>query len=366
MATSVLSQPMTIGGLTIKNRFVRSATAERLAKKDGSVDAKMVSLYKALAEGGTGLIITGHAFVRLDGKANARMSGIDSDDKIPGWREVTRVVHAAGAKIAIQINHAGRQTSEATSGHPPIAPSPIPMPGGGAPPRELTSPEILEIVAAYGRAARRAMEAGFDAVQLHGAHGYLISQFNSPYLNRRTDEWGGSPENRRRFVLAVYDAARKAVGEAFPIFIKINAADLVEGGLEPEESARIAAELVEKGLCAVEISGGIGDVWEQCIRPGVRPGKNEAYFEGYAKTFRKAIRVPLILVGGMRSPAVMERVVAEGVADFVALCRPLIREPDLPARILAGQDRPAACVSCNKCMATRACIQDKKPSDQTP
>ncbi|MEW6359844.1 MAG: NADH:flavin oxidoreductase [Planctomycetota bacterium] len=362
-AKSVLAQPMTIGGLTIKNRFVRSATAERLAKKDGSIDEKMVDLYRTLAEGGTGLIITGHSFVRLDGKANARMSGIDTDDKIPQWRKVTDAVHVADAKIAIQINHAGRQTTEATIGEQPKAPSPVPMEATGTTPRELTHDEILGIIAAYGQAARRAKEAGFDAIQLHGAHGYLISQFNSPYLNCRTDEWGGSPEKRMRFVLAVYDAVRKAVGEGFPIFIKINCQDCVEGGLEPAESSRIAAALVAKGLCAVEISGGTGDVWNEIIRTDVLPGKNEAYFEPHVKPFREAVNVPLMLVGGMRSPSVMQRIVADGVADFVSLCRPLIREPDLPAKILAGRTEPAKCISCNKCFATRACIQEKRASD---
>jgi len=351
---------MTIGGLTIKNRFVRSATAERLARKDGSFGDKMVDLYRTLAGGGTGLIITGHSFVRLDGKASARMSGIDTDDKVPLWRKVTDAVHDTDAKIAIQINHAGRQTTEATIGEQPMAPSPVPMEATGTTPRELTRDDILGIIDAYAQAARRAKEAGFDAVQLHGAHGYLISQFNSPYLNIRDDEWGGSPGNRRRFVLAVYDAVRGAVGESFPVFIKINCRDCVDGGLEPEESSRIAAALVEKGLCAVEISGGTGDVWNEIIRTDVRPGKNEAYFELHAKPFRETIDAPLMLVGGMRSPSVMERIVSQGVADFVSLCRPLIREPDLPAQILAGRTEPAKCISCTKCMATRTCHQERK------
>lgn len=362
--SSALAQPIGIGGLTIKNRLVRSATAERLAKKDGSIDDKMVPLYRTLAEGGVGLIITGHAFVRLDGKASGRQSAIDTDDKVPMWRQVTDAVHQAGGTIAMQISHAGRQTTEAAIGQKPVAPSPVPMPATGETPRALTPKEIGEIVTAYGEAARRAKAAGFDAVQLHGAHGYLISQFISPYLNQRQDEWGGSPEKRRRFVLEIYDEVRRAVGEAFPVFIKINCRDCVEGGLEPEESSRIAAALVEKGLCAVEISGGTGDAWDAIIRRDVMPGRNEAYFERYVEPFRKAVDVPLMLVGGMRSPSVMERIVSEGVVDFVSLCRPLVREPDLPAQILAGRTEPARCISCTKCMATRTCFHEKEKRDR--
>jgi len=344
-----LFEPGRIGNLEIKNRFVRSATAERLADEDGRFGDEMVELYRALAEGGTGLIVTGHTFVRRDGRASPGMAGIDCDERIADWKKVVDAVHTTDARIAIQINHAGRQTSEGLAGCRPVAPSPVPN-AAGMVPRELSSSEIRDLVEAYGEAARRAVEAGFDAVQLHAAHGYLISQFNSPYLNRRTDEWGGTLEKRMKFVLEVYDAARKRVGDQFPIFVKINSEDFVEGGLTVDESSRIAAELCKRGLCAVEISGGIGDVWREIIRPKIKPGEGEAYFKPYVQEFRAAVSVPIILVGGIRSLEVMQKLVSDGGVDFVALCRPLIREPDLPNQFKAGRREPAACLSCNRCM----------------
>jgi len=347
-----LFEPAKIGNLEIKNRIVRSATAERLAADDGSFGDEMAQLYRRLADGGTGLIITGHSFVRKDGRANPGMSGIDRDERIADWKKVVDAVHETDARIAIQLNHAGRQTSEKIIGCQPVAPSPVPTIGGDTP-RELSAEEIEELVQCYADAARRSREAGFDAVQLHAAHGYLISQFNSPYTNRRTDDWGGTPEKRRRFVLAVYDAVRKAVGDDYPVFIKLNCEDFVEGGLTVEESSSIAAELCNRGLCAIEISGGIGDVWREIVRSDVKPGENEAYFEKYVPAFREKVSVPLILVGGIRSRQVMERLIGDGVVDFVSMSRPLIREPNLPALLQAGETDAASCVSCNRCMLAR-------------
>ncbi len=355
--TSLVFEPKEIGGMVIKNRLVRSATTEGMASEDGSVTDKLVELYKILAEGGVGLIITGYAYVQPSGKALPRQTGIYRDDLIPGWRKIAETVHehGDGCKVAMQLVHCGRQS---WSLEETMAPSVVFEPVVNKMPREMTVEEIEETIEAFAEAARRAKEAGFDAVQLHAAHGYLLSQFLSPYTNRRTDEYGGSTENRIKIVEDIYKRTVEKVGKDFPIMIKMNVDDFLEGGINLNESRKIAERLSKIGFAAIETSGGMDETATRSIdlvasRTKIRSKDKEAYFLPYAREVKKVIDIPLILVGGIRSLDVIEKILAEGSADFAALCRPLIREPDLPNRWLKGiGGLTADCISCNACLGS--------------
>ncbi len=342
----VLFSPGRIGSLEIPNRIVRSATAERLAEVEtGRPTPKLRELWEKLARGGTGLIITGHMYVHPSGKCHPEMSGIYSDDLTPALAEAVEAVHAAGGKIAVQINHGGMQCApDAVQGT--MAPSAMAADFLKQPAREITVEEIHMLIEAYAQAARRAQEAGFDAVQIHGAHGYLISQFISPFVNRRADEWGGDLRGRTRFLREVVRAVRAQVGPHYPVFIKFGMMDGVEGGLTPQDGARVIAMMKEMGLDGVEISGGVR---APSIQKGIKSEDREAYFKDLAQMARPVTDLPLILVGGMRSRKVMEGILTEGVADFIAMSRPLIREPDLPNLLKRGLREKSACISSNNC-----------------
>jgi 2,4-dienoyl-CoA reductase-like NADH-dependent reductase (Old Yellow Enzyme family) len=334
-----------IGSLTVPNRLVRSATAERMATSDGRITDGLVSMYRTLAGGGVGLIIAGHSYVRSDGRAGPTMTGLHHDAVIPGWQRLVQAVHDEGSIIAAQINHGGRQAPPALVGTP-RAPSAVPL--GDVMPQALSDAEIEDLIGAYVSAARRAVEAGFDAVQIHAAHGYLLASFNSPFTNRRLDRWGGDWAGRVHMARAVTAAVRQQVGPNYPILMKMNASDGIEAGLSLQDAVRMAADLARAGLDAIEISGGSLDNREYMSRP-MRPGDPEAYFADHAHAVRQAVSIPVIAVGGIRSYAVANRLLDAGYADFVALCRPFIREPDLPARWARGDQRPADCTSCNTC-----------------
>jgi len=344
---SVLFTPARLGGLVVPNRFVRSATAERMADENGHPRDALSELYRALAVGGVGLIISGHLYVDAGGKCHPEMTAIDDDDLIASLAEVVAVVHEAGGRIAAQINHGGAQCSRDTVPEA-VAPSDIVADYIPQPARALTEAEIARVIRAYAESARRARAAGFDAVQLHGAHGYLINQFLSPFTNRRTDEWGGNLARRMRFLREVCRAVRSAVGPDTPVFIKLGVVDAVDGGLTLDEGLQVVAELESMGLDGVELSGGIGGRRDFNSRMRIRHPEDEAYFRAFAKAARERTRLPIMLVGGLRSRQVMEDVVTSGDADFVSMSRPLICEPDLPKRFQAGQGR-AACISVNRC-----------------
>jgi 2,4-dienoyl-CoA reductase-like NADH-dependent reductase (Old Yellow Enzyme family) len=371
---SVIGEPKEIGGIIVKNRLVRSATFEGMAK-DGYVTDEFVKLYKTLAEGGVGLIITGYAYVQRSGQSYLSMTGIDRDDLIPGLKTVAATVHehGDGCKIAMQLAHCGRQSNILET---PVAPSAVFDPWTNKMPREMTLKEIEETIEAFAEAAVRAKKAGFDAVQIHAAHGYLLNQFLSPYTNKRTDEYGGNTEKRIRIIEDVFNTTVEKVGKSFPILIKMNVDDFLEGGINLEESKRIVSLLSKLRFAAIEISGGM---WETrvknkdlaTIRTGIRSREKEAYFLPYAKEIRKVTDIPLILVGGIRSLGVAQKILAEGSADFVSLCRPLIRQPGLPKKWLKGTgELTADCISCNACLDNVAkvgvrCIQKERTEQKT-
>lgn len=361
----MLFTPEKIGRLTLPNRLVRSATAERLADADGRPRPRLKQLYAELARGGVGLIITGHMAVHPSGRAHIEQVGIHSDEQIPGLAGLADAVHREGGRVAVQISHGGMQCSPQAVPEP-MAPSAVEATFLQRPAREMRSEEISHLIEAYAQAARRAREAGFDGAQLHGAHGYLIGQFLSPFVNHRTDEWGGDLEGRMRFLRAVCQAVREQVGPDYPVFIKLGMMDGVEGGLTLEEGLQVAAALEAMGLDAVEISGGIGGEGDLNTRKGIRSEEDEAYFRPLAQQARAVTRLPIALVGGFRTQQVMEAVLAAGDADFISLCRPLISEPDLPNRLRLGFQERSACLSANRCWPERTgegiacrCLVDK-------
>ncbi|MFW9781082.1 MAG: NADH:flavin oxidoreductase [Candidatus Heimdallarchaeota archaeon] len=361
----MFAKPKKIGNLEIKNRFIRSATYEGLATEEGAITDDLLDFYKKLSKGGCGLIITSYAFINEIGRANVKQIGIYEDEFIPGLKKLVNIVHeySEGCKIALQIVHAGRQSLHIKE---TIAPSAVLEKFSNKMPREMTIDEIAATIEAFAQAVSRAKEAGFDAVQLHGAHGYLISEFLSPYTNRRIDEYGGNTNKRVRFVKQIYRRSRELVGNDFPILIKMNCDDFLEGGIILEESKKIAKILSDIGFDAIEISscmwetvkrkkGEIG--WKPSFIPESRRAigtiNEPAYHLPYAKKIKKVIDIPLILVGGINSIDLVEKILNDGEADFVSFSRPLIREPDLPNRWINGiGSKNVECDYCNSCLPT--------------
>lgn len=347
---SKLFEKTTINTMSLKNRFVRSATWEGMAKEDGSCSPKLINLMEKLTQGHIGLIITGYAFVSREGQAAPFQLGVYSDDLLPGITEMAETVHNADGKILMQLAHGGLFAHPQLTGQDPIGPSAM-MTEKGLTGREMTKQEIQGIVSAFRESAIRAQKAGFDGIQIHAAHGYLLSQFLSPFFNKREDEYGGSIENRGRIVLEVVQSVREAVGDQFPVLVKINAEDFLDGGFCVDDMLNVARMLEKSSVDAIELSGGtiLGILMGTPNISFSRIGDEEIYYEAAAKRYKGEIRIPLMLVGGIRSYEVSQRLVEEGVTDYVSLCRPLIREPDLIKRWELGDTREADCVSENAC-----------------
>jgi 2,4-dienoyl-CoA reductase-like NADH-dependent reductase (Old Yellow Enzyme family) len=354
---SILFEPLQIGRIRITNRIVRSATYYGLADANGLVSDASVDLMRTLAKNSVGLIITGYAFVSRDGQCFADMNGIDRDEQIPGCRRMADAVHEQGGHVVMQIAHGGSAATQVRRrGETRLCVSLTDeLARDGMPFHEMTEEDILRIIDAFGESARRVQEAGFDGVQIHGAHGYLGSQFVSPHSNKRNDRWGGSLENRMRFVLEVTRAIRRRVDDDFPVMIKLGCRDYLDqgGGTTIEEGAEVAAVLEREGLCLVEVSNGLaGPSFAKISRGSEAVPIREAYMLDDATVVRRSTKGPLCLVGGMRSPAMMESVIESGTADCVSLCRPLIREPDVIERWRRGDKRPSDCMSCRSCLRT--------------
>lgn len=346
----MLFEPFEFSGLRLKNRIVRAATYEKRADEDGFVTDFMVEMYETLTQGGCGMIITGNALVHPSGRAFHQMLCIHSDIYIDGLRRLTDSVHRLGGVIAVQLTHGGRQCPLILlGGAEPIAPSAVYDPSSKTFPRAMTDAEIWEVIDAFGEAGRRAQISGFDALEIHGAHGYLVSSFLSPHTNIRDDYWGGDEERRFHFIEEVYKAIRSFVGEDYPVFIKINSDDFLPDGIKPNESLRIARRLEALGIDAVEISGGMRESRIKTARPDIKVPEEEAYLRDAGRLFKRQLSVPVLLTGGMRSKGVMEDVIHKGEADLIGISRALIREPDLPLLFIQGKEK-ADCISCNGCM----------------
>lgn len=334
-----LGSSFNLNGLAIKNRTLRSATMENMADIGGYVTDSLLKVYYDLARGGVGLIITGAAAVDPAGQVFDHQMAAWDDAFIEGLARIAKIIHTCGdgCACAVQLHYgAGPGRGYRDFGSASLVDAP--------------EPEIEKVIRAFAEAALRVKKSGFDAVQVHGAHSYVVSQFLSPLTNTRTDKWGGSAEGRMRFAVEICRAIRAEIGDGMPLLWKINCADYLEGGIEPDASAQVAARLIEEGSNLIEISGGVKDMLQLRARLKRRAGEKEAYFLDAVETFRKAIGDnALALTGGIRSLAVMENLLNTGV-DFIGLCRPLISEPDLPNRLIHTADkRKARCTSCSKC-----------------
>jgi 2,4-dienoyl-CoA reductase-like NADH-dependent reductase (Old Yellow Enzyme family) len=353
-----------IGGLVLKNRLVRAATSETMATDDGAATEELVNLYLDLARGGAGLIITGHIYVEPRGQYEPRQLGLDRDSRIAPLIRVTDAVHRNDGMIFAELSHAGSQSLIPRI--VPLAPSIVPNAIFARPPSEMSDAEIRKVIADFGAAAARAKRAGFDGIHLHSGNGYLLAQFNSPHTNRRNDRWGGDAQRRMRFILDVYGAVREATGPDFPITARLGLADAVHDGLALEDGLTIARQLAARGLAALEVTYGVMTSYRENIRPysgttrwrAIADGMlhrtfsapvAEAYYRSFARAAKSAVDIPVILVGGLRSTRVMDDVVRSGDADFLAMARPFVREPDLPNKIIGGRRGPVDCVSCNIC-----------------
>jgi 2,4-dienoyl-CoA reductase-like NADH-dependent reductase (Old Yellow Enzyme family) len=364
---SILFEPVSIRNLKLQNRFVRSATGDGCGDREGHITDKHIKLFADLAYGGIGLIITGIAYVHASGQLNGNQTSIADDNCIPGLRRLTRTVHEKGAKIAVQLFHSGCESARFFGSLGKVAKGPYFVKDdpyssvlarhatknpSGWEYDSLTEEDIWELIRAFGDAAVRAREAGFDAVQLHGAHAYLLSQFLSPHSNRRTDEWGGSLEKRLRFHREIYNDIRKKVGADYPVLMKIGVQDGFPGGLELEEGKKAAVMLSQWGYDALEISQGLrGKIYEGMeYKTKINSLDREGYFADWCREIKKQVTAPVMAVGGFRTFALMEKIVQDGEADFIALCRPFIRQPDLVNRWKKGSRERAACISCNGCL----------------
>ncbi len=339
-----------IGPLELPNRFVRSATWMGMADPDGSCNNAVLNCYDVLAGGGIGLIITGFAFVSREGQGPEGQLGIYDGFLVDGLRRLVLKVHEKGAKIAVQIVHCGAHSKpENNTGLEVIGPSDRSAKKDSPAARAMTIQEITRVVDDFGAAAERAKDAGFDAIQLHFAHGYLGSQFLSPHYNMREDRYGGSFENRCRFPLEVYEKVRQAVGDSYPVMAKMNIEDFLDDGLIREHGIRGASLLSDAGLDAIEVSGGTADSGKLGPARKIKEEREEAYFLESAAAVKKAARMPVMLVGGLRTPSKMARIQNETGIDCFSMSRPLIREPHLINRWNSGDFTKAECVSCSGC-----------------
>lgn len=339
--------PFTLpNGVVIKNRLAKSAMSEALGTTDNHVTPALSRLYGRWAEGGIGLCITGNVMIDRRALGEPNNVAVEDETDLHLLQQWAAAGTRNGTALWMQINHPGKQSPKGLNAET-VSPSAVPfgkeMQAFFATPRALSEFEIEDIIKRFGRTAAIAKKAGFSGVQIHGAHGYLVSQFLSPKHNVRTDQWGGSAENRRRFVLEVYREIRREVGAEFPVGIKLNSADFQRGGFTEEESLDVIRALSAEGIDLVEISGG---TYEAPAMAGKKPEgqvkastkAREAYFLEFAEKARAAVKAPLMVTGGFRSLGGMNEALHSGAIDFVGVARSLAIEPDAPSRLLAGQE----------------------------
>jgi 2,4-dienoyl-CoA reductase-like NADH-dependent reductase (Old Yellow Enzyme family) len=346
-----LSDPLTLPcGARLPNRIAKAAMSEQLADAKGTPGEGLARLYDRWASGGVGLLISGNVMLDLHRRGEAGNVVVEDDRHTEPLRRWASAATSRGAQFWMQINHPGRQAPRNIDPHP-VAPSVVPMKIGGgafARPRALEPAEIEDIIARFARTATVAKQTGFTGVQIHAAHGYLISQFLSPLTNLREDAWGGDASRRRRFLLEIVTAVRAAVGPGFAVSVKLNSADFQRGGFDEDESMAVVAALDHAGLDLLEISGGTYERAEMFDNGGrASTQQREAYFLEYAEKVRATTALPLMLTGGFRSRVGMDAALASGAVDVVGLARPLAVEPDLPNRLLADMSTRALSIRLN-------------------
>ncbi len=372
-----------ISSLQLKNRIIRSATHEGYGDHNGRPQKGLVELYQELAKGGAGAIITGIVGIQQNGKALSNMNMIDTDELIEDYSQITRRIHQLGVPIIMQLVHAGRQTNRKTlNGDVPIAPSSIrDKMYFKSKPRMMTEIDIQAMIESFVNAIERAQKAGFDGVQLHCAHGFLLSQFLSPYMNTRKDRWGGHTEKRTQIISEIFRKARKRVG-AFPLLVKLNGFDHRPSGMNNDEAARIAKLLEENGCDAIEVSCGVMEDGFSTIRvhdipvnqildsvpdfknmnrllkrimvplvPRLMPKKEPIvnYNLSAARNIKQAVSIPVIAVGGIRDMDTINQVIEGEQVDYISMARPFVIEPDIVNRFKDGKQKASRCKSCALC-----------------
>jgi len=348
-----------IKDMTLKNRFIKAAVWEELATDDGHLTDDLLKIYEDLAKGGIGTIITGYTYVHKDEQPNPKMMGIYDDSFIDEYKDLVDLVHSQGSNIILQLVYGGSQSHLKPPSKEIWGPSAIENELTGITPKEMTTVDMENLIQLYVKAAHRAKTAGFDGIQLHAAHGYMMSQFLCPYYNRRRDAYGGSLENRARLLIDLIKAVRHEVGENYPILIKINSDDYMTDGLTSEESKEVSKMLETAGVDAIEVSGGnesTKTVLENNLGPARRKvaqsKANESYFKDHAKRLAEAVSIPVILTGGNRHISVMQDILSSTGIEYFALGRPMIAEPDLVNQWSKDMAHSPKCVSCNGCYHT--------------
>ncbi len=346
-----------IGTLKLKNRLVMPPMVRNYADTSGKATDRFVEHINRIAFGGVGLLILEASYISPEGRGFKNELGIHSDTCIPGLKKIVKVAHDHDAAIAIQLYHAGRQTHSSITGKKPVSASAIPCPTMQEKPHALSQKEIKSLVKAYGKAAGRAQKAGFDAVEIHAAHGYLIQQFLSPFSNTRTDSYGGSFENRMRFLLEVMESVQENVGPTFPVIVRISGEEMVEGGLEIKEMTKVAELLEAAGADAIHVtSGNYGSYAEGHLIPpmAIKDGVNIPL----AKAIKKKLKIPVIAVAKIRTPELAEKTLKDGSADFIAIGRSLLADPDWPKKAKEGKAKEInPCIACNQGCISRLFAQ---------
>jgi 2,4-dienoyl-CoA reductase-like NADH-dependent reductase (Old Yellow Enzyme family)/thioredoxin reductase len=344
-----LFEPFKIGTMKLKNRIVMPPMGTNFSAEGGSVTKRLKNYYVERAKGGVGLIIVEGAYVEPKGRGSVRQLAVDHNNKIPGLRELANAVRTNDAKVALQLFHGGRQSLSSVIGTQPVSASEVFCRLTRETPRALTVQEIRDVVEAFAEAARRAKEAGFDAVEIHGAHGYLINQFLSPLTNKRTDQYGGDVKGRARFLLEILERVRKKVGSGYPVLCRINGDDYIEGGITLEE-AKATAKMLEAGsVDALHISGGIYDSpVPVTTAPMALPRGNLVHL---AAEIKEVVGVPVIAAGRINNPELAEEILRQGKADLVSMGRALLADPYLPRKAAAGAlDEINRCTACDECI----------------
>jgi len=315
-----LFDPIKIDSIELKNRIMMPPMANNLATPEGEVTQELIDHYTARAKNNVALIIIEHSYVIKSGRFSQLQTGIYGDELVDGLKKLVSAIHESGAKTAIQITHGGARCSSTVLGHQALAPSAFKLDTFDEIPRALTVEEIKEIITAFGKAATRAKTAGFDAVEIHGAHGFLLNEFYSPLTNLREDEYGGNQEKRMRLPLEVVAEVKRSVGDDFPVFYRLGSDDMMAGGITIEDGIALAIKLVEAGIKLIDVSGGL---------VGSRPDNQPTgYFVPQAWAIKKAVSVPVSAVGGIKTAELADSIIREGKADLVAIGRALLADPE--------------------------------------
>lgn len=362
-----LFEEVKLGNIVLKNRFIRSATWENMTTKDGHLTKELYDIYENLASSEIGLIITGYANVMEEEQPNHGMMGIYNDSFIDEYKKLVESVHKFGSKIVMQVAYGGTKTTYNVGERLIYAPSEIAERSTNVMGKAMSKEDINTVITAFADAAQRIKESGFDGIEIHGAHTYLINQFLSPYYNKRIDEYGGSLENRMRFLVEIYYKIRERVGNDFTVLVKLTSSEFFEGGITFDETKLICKKLESIGVDGIDITGNIhgkanGMVGETF--DGYKLQK-EGYFVEYAKIISSEVSIPIISVGGFKNINYIETILNNSNIEFFALSRPLLAEPNLIKRWKLGDKKPALCISCSKCRTNKGnyCVVFQKKNN---